>query len=420
MRDCSVVAPTGEMSQADRSLLTYRCELRRAVSTGIIESCTSTFFLLVALRAFHAGPTAKSFISAAGNSGLLLTPWVVGLTARRNLPVARVAMVCAGVGAAAALGAIPGHSVTLYVVLSFIAMAAMNVTTPLRTQIYNDNFAPHERGRLVSRTIMIRVGAISVAGLTMGRIVGPGATRFRLLLVIVALAYVNEMFVFARIPSGHLAPAAVGRLRHNLVRAWHDRLLRTTLTSWMLMGIANLMMVPLRVDYLANPRYGLNFSVGKVALLTVFVPAMARIVSSPVYGWIFDHANFFTVRMVLNAGFGASIIMFFSGTTLPMLIIGSAVFGIAQAGGDILWSLWVTKFSPPDRIADDMSVHTFTTGVRGVLAPFIAFPLAQHLAIGWMGALCALLIGCGTLVLLPELRHETARRRERYGLFSPE
>ena len=123
--------------------------------------------------------------------------------------------------------------------------------------------------------------------------------------------------------------------------------------------------------------------------------------------------------MALNAGFAASIVMFFTGTSMVALVAGSAVFGVSQAGGDILWSLWVTKFSPPHRIADDMSVHTFTTGLRGVIAPFLAFRLIDRMSIGWMGVLCSALIVAATMVLLPELRNERMRRRGELSVAAP-
>ena len=40
----------------------------------------------------------------------------------------------------------------------------------------------------------------------------------------------------------------------------------------------------------------------------------------------------------------------------------------------------MTKFAPPERVADYMSTHTFFTGVRGALGPIIGFAL-----IGYMG-----------------------------------
>ncbi|NDF01570.1 MAG: hypothetical protein EB034_25395, partial [Verrucomicrobia bacterium] len=50
------------------------------------------------------------------------------------------------------------------------------------------------------------------------------------------------------------------------------------------------------------------------------------------------------------------------------MALGAVIFGVSNAGGDVAWSLWVTKFAPPERVADYMSVHTFFTGVRGVAA----------------------------------------------------
>ena len=43
------------------------------------------------------------------------------------------------------------------------------------------------------------------------------------------------------------------------------------------------------------------------------------------------------------------------------------------------WSLWVTKFAPPGKVPDYMAVHTFFTGLRGLLAPVTAFTLLDFL-----------------------------------------
>ena len=80
------------------------------------------------------------------------------------------------------------------------------------------------------------------------------------------------------------------------------------------------------------------------------------------------------------------------------------VFGISNAGGDVAWSLWVTKFAPPGRVADYMSVHTFLTGVRGVLAPMVAFHFAAKLSLGMMAAFSSALIVLATLLLVPEIK----------------
>jgi hypothetical protein len=89
---------------------------------------------------------------------------------------------------------------------------------------------------------------------------------------------------------------------------------------------------------------------------------------------------------------------------------GAIAFGISNAGADVAWSLWVIKFAPPERVADYMSVHTFFTGVRGVLAPLAAFYLVAGLPLNVMGWISVALIAIGSAFLVPEIKFgKTAR-----------
>ena len=58
--------------------------------------------------------------------------------------------------------------------------------------------------------------------------------------------------------------------------------------------------VSLRVDYLARdggfPGYGLNYTPERVALLTVTIPSLVRLVLSPFWGRLFDGMNFRSTR----------------------------------------------------------------------------------------------------------------------------
>ncbi|MGC8990883.1 MAG: MFS transporter, partial [Verrucomicrobiia bacterium] len=99
------------------------------------------------------------------------------------------------------------------------------------------------------------------------------------------------------------------------------------------------------------------------------------------------------------------ILTFFMSNSRAGLIVGAIVFGVSSAGGDVAWGLWVTKLAPPDRVADYMSVHTFLTGVRGVVAPLVAFNLAGRFSLGSLGLFSAMLIVFSSLMLLPELKY---------------
>ena len=65
--------------------------------------------------------------------------------------------------------------------------------------------------------------------------------------------------------------------------------------------------------------------------------------------------------------------------------------------------LWVTKIAPPEHTAEYMSIHTFTTGLRGVAAPIIGFYLLRNFGDG-VAIFSAILIFLASVVLLPELK----------------
>jgi hypothetical protein len=230
------------------------------------------------------------------------------------------------------------------------------------------------------------------------------------LLLVFAAEFAFASTRLARYPSRPLHNDGGSHPFRALRYAREDRLFRHTLIAWMLMGFANLMMLPLRVEYLGNPKYGLALDARQIAFIVGVVPNVARLLMSQVWGWLFDRMNFFALRVVLNVGFALGILTFFLSESRAGLLAGAVIFGIANAGGDVAWGLWVTKLAPPERVADYMSVHTFFTGVRGVTAPVAAFYAAQSLALGTIGLVCAGLILAASLLLVPEIRWARAAR----------
>jgi MFS family permease len=234
---------------------------------------------------------------------------------------------------------------------------------------------------------------------------------FRYLLLKFGLALAFGAFCLSRIPSHPIHDEGGAHPFRAMRFVRDDPIFRRTLICWMLMGFANLMMLPLRVEYLANPRYHLNLNVEAVALLTGVIPNLARLVLSPVWGTLFDRMNFFTLRVTLNVGFAIGILTFFVSNSFWGLVAGAIIFGISNAGGDVAWSLWVTKFAPPGRVADYMSVHTFFTGVRGVLAPAVGFALVTQGPFAILAGISSALIVAASLLLVPEIKFGRRARK---------
>jgi hypothetical protein len=400
--------------------VTYLYERLRAPAAGIIETAGQTFLLLIAVRVLSAGPTAKALIAGSTSAGFILTILIVSVAARRGwMPTRTVSRLwIAGAVAFAAMAAWPVLPVA--VAGSIVAMAALSMSVPFMTQVYNDNYPDADRGRRFSRAIMIRVAAASVFSQAAGWALTRDLSSYRALLVVYAVAFLYSAYCVNRIPASPLhrngEENPLAAFRH----VKRDRRFRITLISWMLLGFANLMMLPLRVEYLANTKYGLALSAAMIAFLVGVVPNAVRLLMSPLWGWLFDHMNFFALRVSVNVGFGLGILTFFTSDSLPGLVLGSVFYGISSAGADVSWSLWVTKIAPSRHVAEYMSVHTFLTGLRGLAAPLVAFHAATAFTLVQMGVFSAVLVVVASAILAFEIRPGATRRTGEEDVPDPE
>ena len=386
----------------ERERATFRLERVRALAGGVLETAQVTFLLLIATRWFQASPGEKGLLQGASSAGLLLTPLLVSWAAALGMHAERAAAWLFAMGAAGVLMAalVPALPVFLGGAgLGFLCVAA---TAPFVASIYSQNYRAGRRGDLFSRNIVVRIVTSVAFAWIAGRVLEADPAHFRWILGVYAAALILNAWCAWHLPTVPLVRTE-GR---NPLRAFRwvreDRLFRLTLISWMLMGFGNLVMFPLRVEYLANERYGLHLAATDIALFTTIIPNAARLLFTRVWGRLFDRMNFFTLRILLNTGFMLGILSFFTGGGPAGLWAGALLFGVANAGADLAWSLWVTKVAPPERVTDYMAVHTFLTGARGLVAPFAAFYCAAHFGVGPTAGGAALLILAASLMLIRE------------------
>lgn len=396
---------------SDRTLITYRYERIRAVANGILEMAGSTFLLLIAVRYLQAGAFAKALVAGGGSAGLICSPFVVWWVSRKGLNSTAAASKLAALGSFTFLVMAIFPYLPVFVVGSVLTMACASAMIPLMTQVYQENYPERQRGRLFSRTVMIRISVAALFSEAAGRLLSY-FHDFKWLLLIFATAFGVAHFCLSRIPSQKLKDSGGSNPFRAMRFLKTDRLFRNTLICWMLMGFANLMMLPMRVEYLANPKYNQALDVKLIALLLGVIPNLVRLIMSPLWGWMFDHINFFLLRVILNLGFALGILTFFTSDSIDGLLLAAVIYGISSAGGDVAWSLWVTKFAPGDHVADYMSVHTFFTGTRGVIAPVIAFHLAAaNVPLKTMAFFCIGLIVLASIMLMFELKSDAKGKK---------
>lgn len=384
---------------------TFRLELLRSVPQGLVVTAFATFAVFVAIRVYDLSPLMKGSIIGSSSVGLLLSLFVVQLIRRLGWSVNRMAaMLWSGAALGFGVAAIASTGWWFFAGVC-MAMIALGAGLSLMAQIYRKHYADHSRGRLFSRGSLLRSLVAASAGWGFGMWLEAGGS-FRLLFAVYACSCL--------VMSGCVLAMAPVRLRASNRIQWFDafrhagadRAFRKLLVVWMVLGLGNLVSAALFVEFIGNPRYGFALPADQSGLITSTVPMLAAMVTVLPWGWIFDRLPFYQVRALVNLFFIAGVLFYFLGGTVLTLCIGIALHGIARSGGEILWSLWTTRFAESDRVAEYQSVHSFLTGVRGVMAPLIAFTVVGMfgpVSVAWISAGLMLV---ATLMILPEIIRE--------------
>ena len=387
---------------------TFALELVRSVPQGFIETSGATFAMYIAIQVFEVPDWMKMAIVASASVGLLLSLFIVQIVRRLGCSVNSASVIVwifAAVGFSTA--AMSGQSAGIY--MSGVCMAALMLALgiPLMSQIYRKHYTNKDRGKLFSIAGMIRAITTAIAGVVVGSWLTCQQTDFHDLFWFYAacsLVMAGCVMSMARI---RLRKTGQLRLFDALCHVREDRPFRKLLICWMILGMGNLLGFALFVEYITNPAYGFSLDAAQAGMITSTIPMLAFIVCVVPWGMVFDRMPFYRVRIMVNVFFMTGILVYYLGNSYMALCIGIALHGIARAGGNVIWSLWVTRFASADRVIEYMSVHSSLTGVRGILAPIIAFSVAGTFGPGTVAIVGGVLVVISSLMLLPELRAES-------------
>jgi MFS family permease len=391
---------------------TFRLEILRALPAGFLDTAATTFALFIAIRVFDLPPAMKAAMLSAGSVGMLLSLFIVQIARRLGRPVNTLAAVIwffsfIGFGVAALSEGKAG----LYFAGCFLAFTSLGMSAPLTSQIYRKHYSSHSRGRLFSFTAMIRASAAGLVAWLAGMWISSRGNEFSPLFWSYAIACL--------VMAGCVVAVAPVVLRRTVRLQWFDAFrhvgndapFRKLLKVWMVFGLGNLLSLALFVEYISNPVYGFAYDAKTVGIITSTVPMVVFIACVMPWGMVFDRLPFYSVRALVNVFFILAILIYFLGNSFFTLCLGIGLHGVARSGGNILWTLWVTRFADSERVVEYMSVHSFLTGVRGILAPFIAYAVASYASPVWVAGTSACLIFFSTLTILPEIRKELRERR---------
>lgn len=393
---------------------TFRLELARALPAGFIDTAASSFVIFFAVQVFDMHWAVKAALLASGSVGQLCSLFIVQIARRMGRSVN---MLAAYIWFFSFLGfslaSVSGETMALYVAGCVMAFTCLGMSAPLTAQVYRKHYASEKRGRLFSITSLIRAGVAGLFAWLIGIWLKSHGNDFSPLFggyAVACLFMATCVLLMAPVVLGKTASLKwFDAFRH----VSEDAPFRKLLIVWMVFGFGNLVSLALFVEYITNPIYGYGYGPKNVGIITGTIPMLVFVVFVVPWGMLFDRLPFYTVRALVNVFFILGILIYYLGEGFAMLCIGIGLHGIARAGGEIIWTLWVTKFANSEKVVEYMSVHTFLTGVRGVISPFIAFMVAAYASPTWVGWISAGLIFFSTMSIFPEILQENRRKEVR-------
>ena len=254
------------------------------------------------------------------------------------------------------------QSLTLFACLVITGYICRSALLPFITEIYSDNYPPGKRATFFSKPLLLSVGIAALSGFIGSWFLELNINNYHWIFTFLGFcAFAKAVAIFS-MPSEPIVDSPHTNPFGNMKYIIKDKSFGYVLLTWFIMGFANLWTLPLRVDYVTAPEWGIEGSAIYVAMIITIIPETIRMILIPFWASLFDKMNFVVLRMILNLFFGFGVLLFFV-TSNPWVIgMGSALIGAAFAGGSIAWNLWVTKYAPPGKAGAYMSVHVSLTG----------------------------------------------------------
>ena len=373
---------------------THFLDSLRSFLYGLLEAGWQTFAFIVAIRYFQADTNFKSLIAAAGPIGFLITPLSLYFFAGKKILASSAASLIYFLTAAFLLASVSANS--LFVFGSFVILSLIiNVQKgPVLLDIYTTNYPPNQRGHYMKYPNVLSAVSAILFGFIGGKFLDANIENYTLVFIVMAIVAFAAGLIVKAIPSEPFSRDNIGNPFQSISLIWKDKLFGSMLGAWMILGIGNLICLPIRYEYLANPEYGLDINNTQIALIMIAIPAVAKILSTFLWANLFDKLKLITTRNLNNWFFLLSVILFFLSDNLIIISIASACQGIALGGGKIFWNLWVTKIASTKKVSSYMSVHMALTGIRGSFAPFLGYAIlvsSSPLTVAIIGSLLILI-----------------------------
>ena len=328
---------------------TYFWDRLRGISAGINDAVFSTFILLIAIRVFDASSTQKSILSSALYVGMFLMPVFLWLAAYFRFRCNTACVVYTTTTALCFTASLFFRSTEYFVTAVTISMIIGVQGFTLLPRILAENYRPEIRGKQVGTTVMIAGIVFLICSLIFGYLLDANLSNYVWVLGAAACAYYAVAFFYFKIPSSRLERPKSRFPYHTFKLFWqHSQFTKLSLI-WSLLELGNYMMIPIRMEYLANEAYGINLSNSQITWLFAMLPMIVALITSRSWGRFFDRFQLETTQVTIGALLIASTLLFFLTTHYWVMLLAMAILGLSHGAQKVHNFLWITKIAPKNR-----------------------------------------------------------------------
>lgn len=367
---------------------------------GLLEG---QFATIVVARSFGGSDLLIAIASATPAASFLFSLYWGALCVGRS-KLRLITLFCLlTVLATGMMGAIPATKLggVWFVAQMAVAQSLLSGVVTVRSALWRLNYPHSDRGRIAARLQVVRFLMSTAVVLVAARVCDADPTAYRF--VFPAAAVVGFLSIgllrgirvrreraeLERVKEAiEPFPAAppVSAPRRMIATLRSDRRYAKYCVAQSLMGVANLMTIPVVVAIVANR---IDFGDAQIFWISTgliqALPQLTRLGSLPRWAKHFDRVGVVRFRVMnvacwtvsLAFGWAATMVVLqgdaiggsYVALAAGLFAMRGLVGGLALGGGAIAWNLGHLHFSKSEQAEVYMGVHVFLTGCRGILAP---------------------------------------------------
>lgn len=397
----------GERTTGNLTPGRVRRNFRVDVGTAIFGAAMFGFvapFMPVVIRRMGGSDFEVSLVIAGAFFGHLLSPLGSYVLARLPL-VSAVGVTATGGRVVFVVGALlattPLALAVPYVGFWILSLSNIAAYTALMQRIYPDDLRATAMGRVRiaanAATLVCAFAGGAVLQLTSepGPVfAGAGAISIGGSLLFLAIRH-DE-------PAARPPAASPHRL---LPMAWRDATYRRFLVGSTVFGFANLVAATLYPLFLVDRFDAPNAFVG----LYTATSAAATMLGYWYWGRRIDRGSSIRLALANTTLIIAMPAIYLIAPSVWVLLIAAAINGFSFSGSDLTFVTNVLQMAPGGKVADYMAAQSFTLGLRGSIAPFVASGLLVIASPNLVLATAIVFMAAGALILREVVTRVEAR-----------